>query len=80
MFSTKNIHADILATLVNDVPVLSRLQMGAAAFRRGRDSLEDEKRSVCPVIWTTEENNKLYKTCIPFSAGQQRVMVYYERC
>ena len=53
----KDIHADMVATLGDDAPALSTVEKWAAEFKsRGRESLEDDPRSGCPVSATTQEN------------------------
>ena len=52
----KDIHADMVATLGDDAPALSTVKKWEAEFKKGRESLEDDPRSDCPVSATTQEN------------------------
>ncbi len=48
----KDIHANMVVTLGDDAPALSTLQLWAAEFKRGRESLEDDPRSGRPATAT----------------------------
>ena len=52
----KDIHADMVATLGNDAPALSTVQKWAAAFKRGRESLDDDRRAGRLATDTIKEN------------------------
>ena len=55
--TTKDIHADMVATLGDDAPALSTVKKWAAEFKKqGRTSLEDDPRSGRPSSATTQEN------------------------
>ena len=56
--SYEDIHTDMVATFMTgeDVPALSTVQKWAAAFKRGRERLEDDPRSRRPATATTQEN------------------------
>ena len=53
--TTKEIHADMVSTLMDDAPALSTVKKWAAEFKR-RESLEDDPRSGRPSTATTQEN------------------------
>ena len=54
--TTEEIHADKISTLGDDAPALSTVKKWAAEFKRGRESLEDDRRSGCPSTATTQKN------------------------
>ena len=51
----KAIHADMVATLGKDAPSYATVKRWVAAFKRGKESLEDEPSSGRPVIVGTPE-------------------------
>lgn len=51
--TSKDFHADMIATFGADTPVLSTVLKWAAEFKRGRESLDDDQRSGRPTTATT---------------------------
>ena len=52
----KGIYANMIATLGDNFPALSTVKKWAAEFKRGRESLEDDPRYVCPASATIQKN------------------------
>ena len=48
-FSSKNIHADMVATLGDARPLHATVKRWAAHFMMGLEGLEDDKRSLRPI-------------------------------
>ena len=60
--SPKEIHEDFIKTLGNESPSYRMVKKWAAEFKRGRDSLEDNKQSGCPKEATTCQNVELVQS------------------
>jgi len=54
--SGKAVHGDMLATLVDNAPTYSVVKRWLAEFKRGRNSVEDEHRSIDPKDAVSTEN------------------------
>ena len=54
--ASKKIHADMAASLGDNVPALSTVKKWAAKFKRGRESLKDVPRSGRPSTVTTKKD------------------------